>query len=94
MLLRHPWLAPLMRPPSEAEDEIATQTSKNSAPEDHPTSYMTEDKEVAEWVHKQLKLRDGGQLKVSEKPALHAVALDKVNSSPNNDDPNTPAQAD
>ena len=82
-----------MRPPTEAEDEVSTQTSENSEPEGHPTSYMTEDKEVAEWVHKQLTLRAGGQLKVSEKPALHAVALDKVTSSPNNDDPNTPAPA-
>jgi mitogen-activated protein kinase kinase len=83
-----------MRPPTEAEDEMAPQPSENPAPGEYSTSYMTEDKEVAEWVHKQLKLLESGQLKVAEKPALHAVALDKVATSPIHDDPKTPVQAD
>jgi mitogen-activated protein kinase kinase len=39
---------------------------------------MTADEEVAEWVKKQMKLKEEGLLHVSEKPALHAVALDQV----------------
>jgi mitogen-activated protein kinase kinase len=83
-----------MQPPTEAEvkDQEASRPPENAA--GRSSSYMTEDKEVAEWVHKQLELRASGQLKVSEKPALHAVALDKVATSPILEDPNTPAQTD
>ncbi|KAJ5331743.1 MAP kinase kinase PBS2 [Penicillium atrosanguineum] len=93
MLLRHPWLAPLMQPPTEAEDQEAPQPSENAAG-GISSSYMTEDKEVAEWVHKQLKLRESGHLQSADKPALHAVALDKVATSPVANDPNTSAQTD
>lgn len=88
MLLRHPWLAPLMLPPSEGNGETAPQSSESGAPEE-PTSpsAMTEDKEVADWVHQQLELLKEGRLDNSEKPALHAVALDKVATSPSQEDP-------
>lgn len=82
-----------MQPPTEAENQEALQPSEN-ATGGPSSSYMTEDKEVAEWVHKQLKLRESGHLQQSEKPALHAVALDKVATSPIVEDPNTPAQTD
>lgn len=80
-----------MRPPTEADGEMAPQPSENAPPGTHPSSSMTEDKEVAEWVHGQLERRQNDQLRESEKPALHAVALDKVASSPLLDDPQTPA---
>lgn len=93
VLLRHPWLAPLMRPPSEVEGEMAPQP-ENPAPGEHPSSYMTEDKEVADWVHLQLERHEKGRLRKSNKPALHSVALDKVATSPIHEDPSTPAQED
>lgn len=84
-----------MRPPTEAVDEIAPQPSENPAPGEHPTSYMTQDKEVADWVHKQLELHKNGGLPLTEKPALHAVALDKVAAtSPIRDDARTPSTKD
>jgi hypothetical protein len=84
-----------MQPPTEAEvkEQEASQPPENAAA-GRSSSYMTEDKEVAEWVHKQLALHASGLLQVSEKPALHAVALDKVATSPIIEDPNTPAQTD
>ncbi|KAJ5089296.1 MAP kinase kinase PBS2 [Penicillium argentinense] len=94
MLLRHAWLVPLMRPPSEAVDEVAPKPSENPAPGEHPSSSMTEDKEVADWVLKQLQRRKDGLLHDVEKPALHAVALDKVATSPIHDDPQPPTTKD
>lgn len=85
MLLRHPWLSPLMRPPSEVEGEMAPQPAEDQPPGSHPSSYMTQDNEVASWVHGQLERRRNGQLQEAEKPALHAVALDKVATSPIHD---------
>lgn len=64
-----------MQPPSESEDETAAQS-----PED--ASFMTEDKEVTDWVRQQTERRNSGLLQTTEKPALHAVALDKVATSP------------
>ncbi|KAJ6160566.1 MAP kinase kinase PBS2, partial [Penicillium chermesinum] len=89
MLLRHPWLAPLMQPPTEANGDVAAPEAP--APGEPISPSVTEDKEVADWVNKQLELRNNGLLKDSEKPALHAVALDKVKNSPINDDTSTPA---
>lgn len=93
MLLRHPWLSPLMRPPSEVEGEMAPQPAEDQAPGSHPSSYMTQDKEVAEWVHKQLERCQNGQLQEAKKPALHAVALDKVATSPIHDESPSTAKA-
>lgn len=75
-----------MRPPSEVEGEMALQPAEDAAPGSHPSSYMTQDKEVADWVHKQLECRQNGQLQEAKKPALHAVALNKVAASPMNDE--------
>lgn len=83
-----------MRPPTEVDGEIAPQPSENAPPGTHPSSSMTEDKEVAEWVQGQLERCQNGQLRKSEKPALHAVALDKVATGPLRDDPRTQAQTD
>ncbi|KAH8434251.1 mitogen-activated protein kinase kinase PBS2 [Aspergillus melleus] len=80
VLLRHPWLAPLMQPPS-AEDSQSQQAAE------HPPSSATEDEEVANWVKEQLARR--GEAPEADKPALHAVALDAVPGSPLLDDPST-----
>ncbi|CEO59188.1 Putative MAP kinase kinase PBS2 (Fragment) [Penicillium brasilianum] len=94
MLLRHPWLAPLMRPPTEADAESASQPSEAAAPRETP-SFLTEDKEVAEWVQNQLERRQNGLSHDAKKPALHAVALDKVTTSPiHEEETPIPPQAD
>ncbi|KAL1856195.1 MAP kinase kinase Wis1 [Paecilomyces lecythidis] len=90
MLLRHPWLAPLMQPPApedeEKNDDEITEESPNDV-KSRQGNLSTEDKEVAEWVKDALDRRERGLLGVSEKPALHAVALDAVPGSPLLDDP-------
>jgi mitogen-activated protein kinase kinase len=82
-----------MRPPTEADAESASQPSEASAPRETP-SFLTEDTEVAEWVHKQLERRKAGHLIDAKKPALHAVALDKVATSPIHEQMPMPRQAD
>lgn len=73
MLLRHPWLSPLMQPPTESE---AGECPEGSG------SAETEDKEVAEWVNERLARLASGQQPSPDKPALHAAPLDAVPSSP------------
>ncbi|KAJ5901718.1 MAP kinase kinase PBS2 [Penicillium taxi] len=96
MLLRHPWLEPLLRPPTEEAEESeepeeaeakadADAESETAPTEINPSSAM-EDKEVAKWVIKQLELRQSGELHGVDKPALHAVALDQVVTSPIHDE--------
>ncbi|KAJ5365652.1 hypothetical protein N7517_008538 [Penicillium concentricum] len=93
MLIRHPWLASLMQPPTESGDDSAP-LPEESGSGDAASSAITEDKEVAEWVNKQIKLKEDGLLHMSEKPALHAVALDKVGTAPSEGDPHAPSQND
>ncbi|KAJ5919482.1 MAP kinase kinase PBS2 [Penicillium verhagenii] len=87
MLLRHAWLQPLMQPPTEAENEAVAEAEASGG--GLPSS-VTEDKEVADWVQKQLNMKANGLLPTTEKPALHTVALDKVATSPVNDDETAP----
>ncbi|KAL6242915.1 MAP kinase kinase Wis1 [Rhinocladiella similis] len=84
MLLRHAWLAPLMKPPTISEDEEAEKAAEagiesafveNGIPD-------TADKEVAEWVKAALEKKRAGKLAVSKKPALHEAPLDAVPGSP------------
>ncbi|KAJ5211014.1 hypothetical protein N7491_010830 [Penicillium cf. griseofulvum] len=92
MLLRHPWLSPLMQPPTESADGNAPLPEESASGD--AVSAITEDKEVAEWVKKQMQLKEDGLLHVFEKPALHAVALDKVGTTPPKCDPLAPSQND
>lgn len=86
MLLRHPWLAPLMQPPTESE------ASAGPAPDEQgregSSSAVTEDKEVSDWVHERLAYFKSQEHQSPEKPALHAVALDAVPGSPLLDEAN------
>lgn len=84
MLLRHGWLAPLMKPPTISEDDEAEQAAEagiesvftnGSAPD-------TADKEVAEWMKAALERKKAGKMAVSKKPALHEAPLDAVPGSP------------
>ncbi|KAJ5970376.1 uncharacterized protein N7479_000294 [Penicillium vulpinum] len=93
MLLRHPWLAPLMQPPTESDGNSAP-LPEESGSGDAASSAITEDREVAEWVKKQMKLKEDGVLHISEKPALHAVALDQVGTGSSGGDPHALSQDD
>ncbi|KAF9885933.1 hypothetical protein FE257_012223 [Aspergillus nanangensis] len=79
-LLRHPWLAPLMQPPTADGDNTTEETCVSSS---------TEDKEVAGWVRDMLDRRERGLLHEADKPALHAAPLDAVPGSPLLDNPST-----
>ncbi|KAK5297034.1 MAP kinase kinase Wis1 [Cryomyces antarcticus] len=78
MLLQHPWLAPLLKPPTiTEEDEETGESSMESLEAGTPT---TADKEVAEWVKAAIERRRNGTMGKSAKPALHAAPLDAVAS--------------
>lgn len=84
MLLRHGWLAPLMKPPTIEEDEEAERAAEtggdvNAEMEPLP---LTADKEVAKWVHDAMERKRSGKMASAEKPALHAAPLNAVPGSP------------
>lgn len=84
MLIRHAWLAPLMKPPTISEDEEAEKLAEAGANLDGELEPMplTADKEVANWVKESLERKRAGKLVINEKPALHAAPLDAVPGSP------------
>jgi serine/threonine protein kinase len=86
MLLRHAWLAPLMKPPTISEDEAAEAAAEagTDTPSAGETSFHPEtaDKEVADWVCAAFDRKLSGQMGKSKKPALHAAPLDAVPGSP------------
>lgn len=75
MLLRHPWLADLLKPPAILEsDEGAEElpaTSTGAA-----FSLNGGDEDVARWVREALERRAKGTTRNKDKPALHAAPLD------------------
>ena len=77
MLLRHAWLAPLLKPPTitEADEEQAVEDS-----EADPVTPGVVDREVATWVIDALERRRTGSMGKKAKPALHAAPLDAVPS--------------
>jgi mitogen-activated protein kinase kinase len=88
VLLRHPWLSTLMRPPTISEDEEAEAAAEAGANtslpplggvDSHPE---TADKEVADWVRTAIQRKLSGKMGKSEKPALHAAPLDAIPGSP------------
>jgi mitogen-activated protein kinase kinase len=84
-LLRHPWLAPLLEPPTEPtpSNEAQSPSSDQSAePSPQPSPNETEDVEVAAWVTGALERLRHATKEFLQKPALHAVALDAVGGSP------------
>ncbi|KAL2220632.1 protein kinase wis1 [Thermoascus aurantiacus ATCC 26904] len=98
MMLRHPWLAPLMKPPTASGEEekgakspstADQQSSESSGPQRRLSPSATEDKEVADWVKDALERRRRGLLGEVEKPPLHAAPLDAVPGSPLFGDPTT-----
>lgn len=88
MLLQHAWLAPLAKPDTiteedEEEAEAAMEAMGGEAAGDQGPAQPVEavvDQEVADWVKGAIEKRKNGQMKGSEKPALHAAPLDAVQS--------------
>ena len=82
MLLRHAWLAPLLKPPTISEDEEAEKAAEAGADAsgnlDIEQAPETADKEVAAWVKASLERRRAGKMAFAEKPALHNAPLDAV----------------
>ncbi|KIW99806.1 uncharacterized protein Z518_10734 [Rhinocladiella mackenziei CBS 650.93] len=84
MLLRHAWLAPLMKPPTISEDAEAEQAAEAGVESAFANGSTpdTADKEVADWVKSALERKKAGKMAVGKKPALHEAPLDAVPGSP------------
>lgn len=97
-LLRHPWVADLLTPPTALPDADGATTTviappirpatENGRPRP-PPAIDTCDEEVAAWVKEALDKRKRGVMGKRVKPALHAVALDAVPGSPLLDAPSS-----
>lgn len=79
MLLRHAWLAPLMKPTtiSEEDEEAAEEEVIEEA-----AAPGVIDREVAQWVTDAMERKRNGTMGNKAKPALHAAPLDAVPSPP------------
>ena len=77
MLLRHGWLAPLLKPPTISEEDEETETDNTNQ---DPNSLPVVDKEVADWVVDAMERKRSGKMGSKAKPALHAAPLDAVSS--------------
>ena len=77
MLLRHAWLAPLLKPPtiSEEDDENA-----EDAGDDEAAAPGVIDREISHWVTDAMEKKRNGTMGKKAKPALHAAPLDAVSS--------------
>jgi hypothetical protein len=82
MLIRHGWLAPLLKPPTINEDEEAEAAAEAGHDNTSEPLPETADKEVADWVKAAIECKISGKMAKSEKPALHAAPLDAVPRSP------------
>ena len=83
MLIRHPWLSPLLKPPTISEDDEDEDASGDTDADSVigiGAGATTADKEVAAWVQDAMERRRLGKMGKSKPPALHAVSLDAVPS--------------
>jgi hypothetical protein len=99
MLLRHIWLAPMVKPATISEDEEAEKAaeagdSMNPAGTIEQSQSAEHDPEVAEWVKNALERKRNGQLSFAKKPALHEAPLDAVPGSPLMTKDEAPAKAE
>ena len=78
MLLRHPWLAPLLKPPTISEED--EEAAEEADVDEKGMGSAVLDKEVADWVVKAMERRRSGKMGKKAKPALHAAPLDAVPS--------------
>ncbi|KAL9030277.1 MAG: hypothetical protein Q9196_001590 [Gyalolechia fulgens] len=77
MLLRHPWLTPLLKPPTITEEDEDGPNANSESPNSDPSVL---DGEVADWVNAAMERRRSGTMGKKSKPALHAAPLDAVPS--------------
>ena len=77
MLLRHPWLAPLLKPPTIAEED--EEAAEKDVVEEKSAPRIADD-EIAQWVLNALERKRNGTMSKKMKPALHAAPLDAVPS--------------
>ena len=77
LLLRHPWLARLLKPPTISEED---EEAVEAGIEEENTGSAVIDKEVADWVVNAMERRRSGKMGKKAKPALHAAPLDAVGS--------------
>ncbi|KAL8899405.1 MAG: hypothetical protein Q9207_006218 [Kuettlingeria erythrocarpa] len=80
MLLRHPWLAPLLKPPTITEEDEDTAAVDGAPSSDSPSGPGVLDREIADWVRGAMERRRNGTMGKKSKPALHAAPLDAVPS--------------
>ncbi len=80
MLLRHPWLAPLLKPPTISEEDEDAPNADNEVPSDGSSKAPVIDQEIADWVRGAMERRRNGTMGKKSKPALHAAPLDAVPS--------------
>ena len=75
--MQHPWLAPLLKPPtiSEEDEDFAVEEAAQDA-----VAPAALDKEVAQWVSGAMERKRNGTMGKKMKPALHAAPLDAVPS--------------
>jgi mitogen-activated protein kinase kinase len=81
MLLRHEWLAELLKPPSAEEgleQGVNIGTTRLESADDGVLD--TADEEVGAWVRAAIERRKNGTMGKAQKPALHAAPLDAVTS--------------
>jgi mitogen-activated protein kinase kinase len=82
MLLRHGWLAPLLKMPEISEDEEAEAAAEAGSALPNEPGAETADRELAHWVQAAIERKLAGKMKFEKKPALHEAPLDQMASSP------------
>lgn len=81
MLLRHAWLAPLLKPPTIPEgEEEEGEEANNFVSDMGSVSSDTADRDVARWVREAIQSRHDGKISRKTKPALHTAPLDTIPS--------------
>ncbi|KAL8717040.1 MAG: hypothetical protein Q9225_005686 [Loekoesia sp. 1 TL-2023] len=80
MLLRHPWLTPLLKPPTITEEDEDASSADSESPSDGRSDPSVLDREMADWVKGAMERRRNGTMGKKSKPALHAAPLDAVPS--------------
>ena len=81
-LLQHPWLAPLQKEPTIAEEDedVEDEDVANEEISLEAIIVVALDKEVAQWVLSAMERKRNGKMGKKVKPALHAAPLDAVPS--------------
>ena len=74
-LLQHPWLSPLLKPPTITEEDEDCANEEVAQETVVPGAL---DGEVAEWVASAMERKRNGTMGKQMKPALHAAPLDAV----------------